>query len=249
MPTRHLEKKRLLIAFAILINFAIFVSFSNFFPLERGIAKVDKIEYSEPLLNLKALSEKGEIKAFYVEYFNSAYGDGTEYMKMAIGDDSFPPYSLRPFYPRIVGSIAGGLAMILDQENTKATQLNLLQPVMSLLNSIFLAISTIFLYLAIRKYLEDELLSALLALGLIINVGTIQTSQFFMLDVISYCVGAIIVYFFTYKRYLYLSITIGLGILFKEVIVIYSLLLLYPFILDKSKWLKSIMLLIIPIPK
>lgn len=243
----RLEKKRFFIAFAILINFAIIISFSNFFVFERGIANVNTVNYTEPLLNSKELSEIGKGEQFYIEYFNSAYGDGTEYMKMAIGKDSYPPYSLRPFYPKFIGSIAGILANAIDKENTKATQLNLLQPVMSVFNSLFLAIATIFLFLAIKKYLNDDLLSALLALGLIINVGTIQTSQFFMLDVVSYCVGAIAIYFFVYQRYLYLSITIGLGILVKEVIVIYSLLLLYPLILDKRKWINLFKLLIIPV--
>ncbi|RXJ95815.1 hypothetical protein CRU94_04170 [Arcobacter sp. AHV-9/2010] len=242
-----LEIKRLLIAFFILVNFAVFISFSNFFVFERGIAEVDLVNYSKPLVDMHELSNEGKIKNFYVENFNSAYGDGTEYMKMALGEESFPPYSLRPFYPKFIGSIAEIIASILDKENTKATQLNLLQPVMSIFNSLFLAISTIFMFLAIKKYLDDELLSALLALGLIVNVGTIQTSQFFMLDVISYCVGAIAIYFFAYQRYLYLSITIGVGILVKEVIVIYSLLLLYPFILDKRKWIDALKLLIIPI--
>ncbi len=242
-----LEIKRVLIAFIILLNFSIFISFSNFFVFEPGIAKVDSVEYSKPLIEMYELSKAGKVQTFYVENFNSAYGDGTEYMKMALGETSFPPYSLRPFYPKFIGSIAEILANIIDKENTKATQLNLLQPVMSIFNSLFLAIATIFMFLAIKKYLNDELLSGLLALGLIVNVGTIQTSQFFMLDVISYCIGSIAIYFFAYQRYLYLCITIGLGILVKEVIVIYSLLLLYPFILDKSKWLYVLKLLIIPI--
>ncbi len=242
-----LEIKRVLIAFIILLNFGMFISFSNFFVYEPGIEKVDSVEDYKPLFEMYELSKEGKVKSFYVENFNSAYGDGTEYMKMALGEESYPPYSLRPFYPKFIGSIAEILASIIDKENTKATQLNLLQPIMSIFNSLFLAIATIFIFLAIKKYLNDELLSGLLALGLIVNVGTIQTSQFFMLDVISYCVGAIAIYFFAYQRYLYLSITIGVGILVKEVIVIYSLLLLYPFILDKRKWIGTLKLLIIPI--
>jgi hypothetical protein len=194
-----------------------------------------------------AISEKGKFNFFFNTDKNSAYGDEVEYIKIALGEKSIPPYSLRPLLPRLVGSIAGIFAQIVDKENTRSTQMNLLQPVMSFMNSVFLAIATLLLYLSIKKYLEDELLSGILALGLIVNVGTIQTSQFFMVDVVSYCIGAIAVYFFSQKKYLYLSIMIGLGILVKEVIIIYAILLIYPIIEDKKQILKNITLLFIPV--
>lgn len=244
---RKIKNLRLYIIIGILLNFSLYVSFSNFLIFERSINTQKENNYTKALLELKALSQTGKAKGFFVEEFNGAYGDSTQYMRMALGEESYPPYSLRPFFPKLVGYTALFVANIIDKENTKATQLNLLQPIMSFYNSIFLAITTIFLFLAIRKYLDDELISGLLSLGLIVNVGTIQTSQFFMLDVASYAIGAMAIYFFAQKKYWLLSITIGLGILVKEVIVIYSLLLVYPAFKDKKQLMYSVKLLSIPL--
>ena len=145
-----IKTKRLYILLAILLNFSIYVSFSNFLPLERGIITYVH-ETNTTLDEAIAMSQKGELKSMFNEDKNSAWGDGVEYMKMALGEKSYLPYSLRPLYPKFIGSIAGILAQIVDKENTRSTQMNLLQPVMSFINSVLLAITTLLLYLAIRK--------------------------------------------------------------------------------------------------
>ena len=241
-----MKTKRFYILLMILLNFSIFISYSLFFPLEKGI--ISYVPGTDTNVDEAiAISEKGKFNFFFNADKNSAYGDGVEYIKIALGEKSIPPCSLRPLLPRFIGFIAGQLAQIVDKDNTKATQMNLLQPVMSFMNSVFLAIATLFLFLAIKKYLDDELLSGILAMGLILNTGTIQTSQFFMVDVVSCCIGAIIVYFFSQKKYFYVSIMIGLGVLVKEVILIYTILLIYPIINDKKQILKNIPLTFIPI--
>lgn len=245
---------RVLIVFFLLFNLAMTISFSNFFPLERGIEKLDfqkalkdkSDDFSPELLELIEISKTGKFNNFFTEEYNGAYGDALHYMKMAIGESTIPPYSLRPLMPKLVGSITWCLANILDNQNAKATQLNLLNPTMSILNSLFLAIASIFLFLSIKKYLKDELISGLLTVVLIVNIGTMQTSQFFMLDSVSYSIGAIAIYFFTVKKYWHLSIAVAVGILFKEILIIYSILLVYPFLLNKNQFINSFKLLLIP---
>jgi len=231
----------------IIFNFALLITFSNFSILEPGVQKANinnLFQEEEEMINL---SYNGQLRDFFVESYNASAGDGFQYMKIALGEESFEPYTLRPLYPKLIGKIALYLASIIDKEHTKATALNILQPIMGFFNSIFLVIGVFFLYLTLKKYLDDELLSWLLALGLIVGIGTIRTSQFFMLDVLSYSIGAVALYFFTQSKYFYLSITIAIGILIKEVLIIYSLLLLYPLHYNKKSITLVILTLMIPI--
>ena len=221
------------------------ITFSNFSILEKGIQKNKNLFITEK--EMIDLSSHGQLKAFFVEEYNAASNDGFEYMKMALGEESIEPFSLRVLYPKLLGKIAFSLATLIDKKHTKATAINILQPIMGFFNSIFLLIAVFFLFLTLKRYLDDELLSWLLALGLIIGIGTIRTSQFFMLDVISYSIGAIALYFFTQAKYFYLSITIAIGILVKEILIIYSLLLLYPLKYNKKSISLIIVTLIIPI--
>ena len=168
-------------------------------------------------------------------------------MKIAIGDESYPPYSLRPLYPKFLGFLAYQAALLIDHDNPKATQLNLLTPVMSIFNFLLLAISTVLLFLVLKKILEDELLCGLLALGLIVNPGTIQTAPFFMLDIVSYCCAAFAIYFFAFRKYFWLCLTIVIGLFLKEVLIIYSVLFIYPILLDRSQWFKYAKLFAVPL--
>lgn len=231
----------------IIFNFALLITFSNFSMLGKGINKVDVNQVFQVEKDMINLSVNGQLRDFFVESYNAASGDGFQYIKLALGEESIEPYSLRGLYPKLLGKIAFSLATIIDKEHTKATALNILQPIMGFFNSIFLVIGVFFLYLTLKKYLDDELLSWLLALGLIVGIGTIRTSQFFMLDVLSYSIGTIALYFFTQSKYFYLSITIAIGILIKEVLIIYSLLLLYPLKYNKKSITLVILTLIIPI--
>ena len=67
-----------------------------------------------------------------------------------------------------------------------------------------------------------------------------------MLDSVSYSIGAIAIYFFTVKKYWHLSIAVAVGILFKEILIIYSILLVYPFLLNKNQFISCFKLLLIP---
>ncbi len=247
------QRKRGLIIFALLFNLAIYISMSMFFIGEKGVNYLSKEEMyslnnnvSKKVFDLY-ISEEGKGKGFFVENYNSAWGDGSHYMAMALGYDSIPPYSLRPFMPKLVGGIADFILLFKKVDNYEATKLNILQPIMSILNSILLAFATFLMFFIIKKFINDDLIAGIISMFMLINIGNIQTAQFFMLDSASYVVSALIMYFFVNKKYLYTSISIAVGLLVKEVMIIYGLLLLYPLISKDEKVLRVFLYGIIPL--
>ncbi|MCF8034402.1 MAG: hypothetical protein K9K66_18395 [Desulfarculaceae bacterium] len=244
---------RIFLLLALLLNLAIYVSFANFFPLERGIARHGKIaaalsgESGKDVQRLADKSKTGKFSFLYVEPFNNAHGDGTQYMLQALGHQSYPPFSLRPLLPRAIGLLVNAVSWFIDGGHNIGTKINLFQPVMSLLNSLVLALSVWLLFLAARKFLADELLCLAIALFVMINVGAVQTAQFFMLDVFSYGIGALIIWLFVGRRYLLMVAAICLGVLGKEILIAYLGLLLLPVLTGRKGRLNYLLLGLAPV--
>lgn len=236
---------RVTVIVLMLFNLATYVTFANLFPFDPGVMTPNRalIEPSATPADLEWLeteSKNGLVDYFFVENSNRVRDDGLQYMLMALGEDSFPPYSLRPLVPAFVGYIAEKASLLAPPEKRRATQINLLQPVMSLINVVILVITSIFIFLTVKKFIDDDVIAGLLAIFSIVNVGSLQTSQYFMLDVLSYGMAAAIFYFFITKRYFLFATAICLGLLVKEVLIIYTALLIYPILQNKDHLLRYV---------
>lgn len=249
----ELNKRKIILLF-LLLNLSVYITISMFFPFEKGVNFIPVNEAAENWCascpsNIFKIYRDGEGKGknFFIENFNSAYGDGANYMAMALGHESIPPYSLRPFMPKFVGGIADILMTITGMEKNDATKLNLLQPVMSLTNAILLMFAVVLVFLTLTKFLKDELMVGVISIFMLINIGNIQTAQFFMLDSASYFFAALIIYLFVDKKYFFTSVAIALGILIKEVMIIYAALLLFPMLKKELPFLKIVALGLIPL--
>jgi hypothetical protein len=245
---------RKLVLFSILLNFCLTVCFGNFFYLEPGIsaAPIDEAKVANtndlPLevISLVDSSKLGSLPGLFLEGYNSAWGDALNYMSISLGKESVPPYTMRPLVPKVVGFVTKPVAALMDGENVTNTQINLLNPTLTFINLVCLMLSVIVLFRIIFDITQDELISGALSIGLVVNIGTLQTAQFFMLDVLSYCASVMILYFFVKERYFQLAVIIAFSVLVKEILIIYSVLLVKP-ILEGQLKLKFIIYIITPL--
>jgi len=248
------DSRRRIVYLLLVINAAFNVAFADWLPFERGIIGYDDSGTLTSLddrgaQQLLDLSKRGSGSGFFVEIMNSAYGDGLEYQQMALGNESFPPYSLRPMVPILVGRIAGSLSVLVAGEySLEGTKLNLLQPVMATVNALFMAFSFYAIFFSVKRWTQDTHASFLLALFALTGVGVIQTSKFFMLDVASYAIASGIILGFSTKRYWTVPVLIALGLLVKEVLVVYIALMILPILDSKSFSVRLRLVLISVVP-
>jgi len=242
------NKSKILFSFLYVI---FVISLSNFFYLERGITNGEernlcltelKNSFSLDEQEFNYLSTKSRLSNICQ---SNAGFDSIEYIKIAAGIKSFEPFSLRPIIPKLVGSI---VSQFVEFNENKIRFIELAQLVSLVMNIFFLIFGTLFLYAAIRKITDDIFLHVILPLIFIINIGTFQTVSFFLLDVPSYFFASVIIYFTACRKPFYLAATIALGVLVKEVLIIYCLCFLFLFVSDKSiKFVKLTAYSLIPL--
>lgn len=215
---KHVSHRSRIVKF-IFVQMAFTIVMGGFFPLEPAI--IDP--HSGPIeLFRSTFGFMPEITSeHFIEHFNSAYGDSYQYLLMATGEQSIPPYALRPFYPSIIGKT---VSIFVDSQNDIMTFFKFIYLLNSTLNIAILVAGAFFLYHAVEKVCEDQFLSLAIASLFVCNIGTIQTAPFFMLDILSYSISALSVWLFINKRFWPLIICLSIGVLIKEVIVIFTLL-------------------------
>ena len=93
------------IIFCIICQMVVSVVLGVFFPFEPSIAIPTKEfeELFEKTFGIEFTTEQMPRSYYYFEQFNYGGSDSIEYLKIAAGKESFPPFSLRPLYPKIVG--------------------------------------------------------------------------------------------------------------------------------------------------
>ena len=97
-----MKNNKNIVMLILVFNFAFFISFGNFFILDKGVNySGGENSLHKDIINL---SHSGKFSQFFVEDYNTAGGDGFQYIKIALGEESVPPYSLRPLYPKFIGS-------------------------------------------------------------------------------------------------------------------------------------------------
>jgi hypothetical protein len=222
---------------------------SNFFPFERGITYDD--DYQRCLQTVTKRFELSEEEYFDLRtspYFsvcyNSAYGDEIEYIAMAANLTSFEPYSLRPLFPKIIGYL---VSSFVAYEDNKVDFFAGLYVANLLVNIFLLCVGSYVTFLTLINLTSNVFLKTVLPLIFVVNVGVIQTVNFFMLDVASYCFAAFAMYLTSKRNFLGLALAIGLGVLVKEVLIIYTICFIFLFYEKRSFLLKHLPLSILPI--
>jgi hypothetical protein len=165
-----------------------------------------------------------------VEMMNSAWGDSLEYFAMAAGRASYPPYALRPLYPKLVGTLA---RLTLRGDRDPMHVFERTSQVAGVLNVLLVGLLGILPLMHFRARLA-ELDAIVLGMAMLnmIQIGVLQTAPFFMLDIPTYAVFTIAASAFFSGQFIVLCITAAVGVLIKEV----SIVLLLPM---ASLWWQS----------
>jgi hypothetical protein len=216
-------RRRTLSLALLLLHTAMVVVAAPLFPPEPGFVQQENSDFREEAARSLGI-EENELRVTWLEENNNARYDSLEYTLMAWGEPSYPPYSLRPTIPFLVGQTT----KILVQPATAAEFVNSLYIATMGWNLVFILATGGIVFLTARKLSRDSVLSVTLALGAIVNVGTIQTGSFLMVDPASYFIGALTVYLIASRQPILAGIGLGIGITIKEVVIIYAALMLIP---------------------
>jgi hypothetical protein len=226
--SRARHELRLLLLAALVAQISITASFNQFLPLEPAVEVLTAEEKAgTPLQVIESQVAASHYQRVFIESLNSANGDGTNYMVMARGGQSYPAYSLRPLVPFVVGTITSVFA---SPQRAPGDFYCIAQLVMTIMNCGLLLVTAILTYRIAKRYCRDELFCSLIAVIAVVNYSVLQTAPFFMLDVASIFLATAIVYLILTRRYLAAALTLTAGVLTKEVLVIYALLFALPLI-------------------
>jgi len=232
------------IGFISVVSVCLYLGLSLAFPPEPAIRSSHRSEISKHVykdLDLK-LEEK---KSDFYGYFSAPIGDIFEYCKMALGKESYPPYQLRPFMPKLIGITYNLLfpnaqtnlhdKLITHEEYVRLTYISMVFNLCFLMGICFLAY---------RLLPHHNTLSILILSLTVINSGVMHSSPFFLLDIPALFVFALAAYAY-FKNNLWLLVSAAmLGLFIKEI----SIVLLIPiFFLLLKKKSKNILSLIAPI--
>jgi hypothetical protein len=243
-----MSKNKILYALTCIYFVAVIV-ISNFFLLERGISNINGFNdcfqtVIERFELTQSEAQNLRTKPYFTTCHNSAYGDEIEYIAIAAGLNAYEPYSLRPLIPKIIGSL---VSLSVTYEKDKTSFFRNIFIVNQFLTVLFLLIGLIAIYYAVSRLTNISYLKLVLPSIFLINIGVYQTASFLMLDIASYSVAAICIYFTSNKNYFGLSLSIILGILIKEVLIIYSLCFILLFYQHRRFSLHQVLLSIFPI--
>ena len=226
---KKLPTRRAISLMALLAHAAMVVVAAPLFPPEPGLVA------NSPEHKLSTAQDFGispdEIQATWLENHNFAREDAREYALMASGELSYPPYSLRPLVPTLVGLTSH----LFSGPNDPAAFLNNLYLSVYLWNFVFVAGAGLFTFLAVTKLSGDPLIGMGFGAVAIANVGTIQTATFLMTDPASYFFAALTLYLVVRKRPLIAGLALGVGVLAKEILIVFILLFVISFI-SGQKW-------------
>lgn len=207
------------------------------FPLEPAIEYPDK----EQCIVTAIKNKFDEDICSHREFLNSAWGDSLEYFTIAAGEESYPPYSLRPLVPKVIGTIA----KLTLPEKSEVNKYLLFKRI-SIINQIISLFCAALLALIPFIYFKDLILKepsiSLLIISLnVVNIGVLQTSLFFMLDMVSYVVFTLAACAFFSRKILLLSVICCFGILVKEISILLCIPIFFLWVLNyKNKFLNII---------
>jgi len=147
-------------------------------PFLRPGFRQDVIENVHPLKGLDFKDKKNESN-FY-GYFIAPLRDIFEYCRMALGKESYPPYQLRPFMPKLIGTTYNLLfpnaqtdlhdKLIKHEEYVRLTYIAMVFNICFLMGICFLAY---------RLLTPHKALSVLVLSLTVINAGVMHASPFF----------------------------------------------------------------------
>lgn len=218
-----LRQRRNLALLALLANTAVATVAGPLFPPEAGIIPPSN-GFSESV-SVDFGIATDDLRATWLENQNFAREDARQYALMAWGQESYAPYSLRPLVPFLI-SVTSHLV---SDSDDPAGFLNNLYISVYFWNFLFVAGAGLFTFLAVTRISRDALLGVGFGAVAIANVGNIQTASFLMTDPASYFFASLILYLVVSNRPLLAGISLGVGVLAKEIVIIFTLLLLISF--------------------
>lgn len=235
----------LVLLMALIAQIALAAGFTHFLPLEPGITAVGTAEKSAtPLRTIESLVATSRYKRLFTESFNSASGDGSNYMLMAKGEKSYPPYSLRPVMPFVVGTIT---SVFVSPRLAPGDFYCIAQLIMIMMNVGLLVPTALLTFKIARRYCTDEAFCGLLAVISVVNYSVLQTAPFFMLEVASIFMATLTVHLVLTKRYLAAAAALALGVLTKEVLIIFALLFVLPVVEGRLRIAKAFVYAMCPL--
>lgn len=218
LPLEIGKKNSLVLSIIAAVSILFSVLLGMNFPLEPGLQGASSS--SEKCQELALKYGFSESVCLHREISNSAWSDSFEYFAIAVGEESFAPFSLRPLIPKAVGS----LSKITLDESEKSNKdslfkrISLMAVFVNLITGIFLIVIPLFAYRTL--YSENGSIVMLVVLTGVISLGVVQTSPFFMLDMASYLVFMVAAYFFFNRNILLLTLTACFGVFVKEISII-----------------------------
>lgn len=215
---------KLKISIIVLVSIILTSTMSIRFPLEPAIFYPSKTDCESRGIAPENCND--------IEFTNFAWGDSAEYFKMAMSEESYAPYSLRPLYPKLIGFLA---KIGLEEPVDKVYLFSRISKVNYIVNIFCVFLLAIIPFLSFYKYAKRDIgfFSLLVSLN-VITFGVIQTSSFFMLDIVSYVIFSLASLAFFKKNIVLLSIISCIGILVKDISIVLFIPLCFLY-LDKYK--------------
>ena len=219
----NFQNIRYFILFLIVCQIASSVVLGVFLPFEPSVI-VPTAEFGElfkKTFDLNFTTEKMPRSYYYFEQFNGAGSDSLEYLKIAAGKESIPPFSLRPAYPKAIGFLAS--LFYSPVENIRGF-INVALLINIFNNFVLILFGSILLFFCLKKISNDDVFSSFSTALFICNIGTLQTSSYFMLDTPSYAIAVLLAWLFLYNRFWTLLLSICLSLFLKEIFIIFTLI-------------------------
>lgn len=169
------------------------------------------IEIIEDINKLK----NGVIPRFGEWLISSFYGDSLNYMALAMGHESYEPYSLRPLYPALVRFVSE--ARLLGMES------NVFQVYSSsffILNVIFFLLSILAGANLISKFINDEMTALFISISAFFQLGYLKTLYAPMVDQPAVFLAILVVHFSLNNKIFILTIVSVAAILTKDSLII-----------------------------
>ena len=229
-------------------SFAFVITVSSNHTFEPGY----NIDMDAYCYDYKDKLEISEATCKHREFLGGGAGDSIHYFAIALGksEASYPPYTLRPFLPKTVGALAK--ITTLNQQDLSNYNDILFKRISLLMR--FVNMFCIFLLILIpaihfkNLLLSNSTLATLFLSMNVVNFGVLMTAPFFMLDIATYVVFTLGASFYLNKKNLHLLITICLGMLVKEIVILLLIPLFFNLYKDNSKSiLYKILILVLPV--
>lgn len=172
-----------------------------------------------PMIDVLPQLKNYQVPLFGEWLVSSFYGDALNYMSMAMGYDSYEPYSLRPLYPKVVGFISE-LRLFLGESNT----FRVYSSTFYLTNMLFFFLSVVLGFRLLMGFVNNPALAMVISIFSFLQLGYLKTLYSPMVDQPAVFMAILFVYLFSKGRLVSLSIAAFFAILTKDSLVIFGIL-------------------------